>query len=120
MEMVTTCPQCGTSFRVTPDHLRARAGQVRCGRCATVFDGFKALAMRDAAKPQPTVAVAPAPTPEAPQEVAPTAVLTPAVDIAPVDAPQETPPAEGVEATHIAPPPSATVSEPPLPAVAPP
>ena len=43
--MVTRCPSCDTLFRVTPQHLQAYHGQVRCGRCMTVFDGFKALAM---------------------------------------------------------------------------
>jgi predicted Zn finger-like uncharacterized protein len=42
--MVTRCPACETLFRVTPQQLQAHRGQVRCGRCMTVFDGFKALA----------------------------------------------------------------------------
>lgn len=44
MSMVTRCPACGTLFRVTPLQLQARAGTVRCGRCASVFDGFRDLA----------------------------------------------------------------------------
>jgi predicted Zn finger-like uncharacterized protein len=44
MTMVTRCPSCGTLFRVTPQHLQACHGQVRCGRCMTVFDGFRGLA----------------------------------------------------------------------------
>lgn len=44
MPMVTRCPSCGARFRVTPRQLQARDGQVRCGRCMTVFDGFAALA----------------------------------------------------------------------------
>jgi predicted Zn finger-like uncharacterized protein len=31
-------------YRVVPAQLQARAGQVRCGRCMHVFDGFAALA----------------------------------------------------------------------------
>jgi len=42
--MITKCPACSTLFRVTPEQLQARAGQVRCGRCMTVFDGARALA----------------------------------------------------------------------------
>jgi predicted Zn finger-like uncharacterized protein len=42
--MVTRCPSCETLFRVTPQQLRAHGGKVRCGRCMTVFDGFRALA----------------------------------------------------------------------------
>lgn len=54
MNMVTTCLHCGTSFRVTPDHLRARGGQVRCGRCTKVFDGFQKLTTLDAVAPGAT------------------------------------------------------------------
>ena len=43
MKMVTSCPACGTAFRVYPDQLTARGGQVRCGQCATVFDARSAL-----------------------------------------------------------------------------
>lgn len=42
--MITQCPACGTHFRVTPEQLQVHQGQVRCGRCATVFDGLRALA----------------------------------------------------------------------------
>ena len=45
MSMVTRCPSCATLFRVTPQQLQARDGQVRCGRCMTVFDGFTGLAI---------------------------------------------------------------------------
>lgn len=51
--MVTRCPACTTLFRVTPQQLQARQGQVRCGRCMTVFDGFKALAtLPEQARPE--------------------------------------------------------------------
>ena len=42
--MATRCPSCGTAFRVADSQLRARAGQVRCGRCGTLFDALAALA----------------------------------------------------------------------------
>jgi len=45
MSMVTRCPSCETLFRVTPQQLQTHDGQVRCGRCMTVFDGAKGLAM---------------------------------------------------------------------------
>lgn len=35
--MYTLCPQCQTVFRVTAAQLKARDGQVRCGRCQHVF-----------------------------------------------------------------------------------
>lgn len=43
MSMITRCPACSTAFRVTEPQLRARAGQVRCGRCGTMFDALAAL-----------------------------------------------------------------------------
>jgi len=42
--MITKCPACGTLFLVTPEQLQVHQGQVRCGRCMTVFDGLVALA----------------------------------------------------------------------------
>jgi predicted Zn finger-like uncharacterized protein len=42
-EKYTRCPACKTIFRVTPQQLAIRAGQVRCGHCQTVFDGLAAL-----------------------------------------------------------------------------
>jgi predicted Zn finger-like uncharacterized protein len=44
MSLATRCPICEALFRVTPDQLRARGGQVRCGRCNAVFDGLARLA----------------------------------------------------------------------------
>lgn len=43
MSMVTRCPECDTTFRVTPAHLRARDGYVRCGRCSQVFNALATL-----------------------------------------------------------------------------
>jgi predicted Zn finger-like uncharacterized protein len=54
MSLATRCPICEALFRVTPDQLRARAGQVRCGRCNAVFDGLAHLAPeRDHVAPPP-------------------------------------------------------------------
>ncbi|HET7549182.1 MAG TPA: zinc-ribbon and DUF3426 domain-containing protein [Usitatibacter sp.] len=41
--LITTCTHCLARFRVTPQQLNARQGQVRCGRCEKVFSGFEAL-----------------------------------------------------------------------------
>jgi predicted Zn finger-like uncharacterized protein len=41
--MLTRCPYCGTTFRVTPEQLKIRQGQVRCGQCRRVFDALRAL-----------------------------------------------------------------------------
>lgn len=41
--MQTTCPSCQTVFRVTAEQLQVRAGKVRCGKCAFVFNAFDTL-----------------------------------------------------------------------------
>jgi predicted Zn finger-like uncharacterized protein len=41
--MITQCPSCRTHFRVNAQQLAARAGQVRCGKCARVFDALEYL-----------------------------------------------------------------------------
>jgi predicted Zn finger-like uncharacterized protein len=41
--LITTCSHCNARFRVTPQQLNLRQGQVRCGRCTEVFNGFAAL-----------------------------------------------------------------------------
>jgi len=62
--MVTSCPACTTTFRVTTEQLKARQGKVRCGQCLTVFDGFKALtSVPDEPLPEPVAPPAPEPTP---------------------------------------------------------
>lgn len=43
MALITRCPHCTTTFRVTPLHLQAHSGDVRCGRCAQVFNAFSTL-----------------------------------------------------------------------------
>jgi predicted Zn finger-like uncharacterized protein len=60
MNLVTRCPACATAFRVLPGQLAARAGQVRCGKCNTVFDGIAAL-VDDARAPKPALPALPEP-----------------------------------------------------------
>ena len=102
MSMTTQCPSCSTTFRVTPQQLQSQQGMVRCGRCATVFDGFMALAtMPEEVRPEPltrsaepaTAAVFAPPMVESPPpafepEAAP-AVPAPAVADEQIDAPVE-------------------------------
>jgi predicted Zn finger-like uncharacterized protein len=38
MSLVTTCPSCGTVFRMVREQLDASGGWVRCGHCMSVFD----------------------------------------------------------------------------------
>jgi predicted Zn finger-like uncharacterized protein len=44
MALVTHCPDCAATFRITPLHLQAHGGDVRCGHCGRVFNGFTTLA----------------------------------------------------------------------------
>jgi predicted Zn finger-like uncharacterized protein len=41
--MLTQCPNCQTTFRVTTQILLVADGQVRCGRCQTQFDALERL-----------------------------------------------------------------------------
>jgi predicted Zn finger-like uncharacterized protein len=53
--MLTQCPNCQTTFRVTTEILRVADGQVRCGRCQTQFDALERLIdENEAADPQPS------------------------------------------------------------------
>ena len=61
--MLTRCPGCGTSFRITTDQLVSRQGKVRCGRCQQVFSALGSLVhTRDTPAPAPA---GPAARPEA-------------------------------------------------------
>jgi predicted Zn finger-like uncharacterized protein len=41
--LFTRCPDCQTTFKITADALRKADGQVRCGRCASVFNAYTEL-----------------------------------------------------------------------------
>lgn len=41
--LFTRCPECDTTFRLTDETLKKANGQVRCGRCATVFNAYAEL-----------------------------------------------------------------------------
>src|SRR5437899_12269380 len=51
VSMVTRCPACATAFRVTEPQLRARTGQVRCGRRGAQFVALAALAPDPSRRP---------------------------------------------------------------------
>ena len=86
--MLTRCPGCATTFRVTPEQVKARHGKVRCGRCQHVFDAIEFLVDTAVAAP----AMVPASEPESPAKpaeevapvIAPPAATTP---VAPVEVP---------------------------------
>lgn len=44
MNLVTTCPHCQTTFKVTTEQLNAHEGDVRCGQCSQIFNAFEMLA----------------------------------------------------------------------------
>jgi predicted Zn finger-like uncharacterized protein len=55
--MLTRCPSCKTTFRVTTAQLKVKLGQVRCGTCQQVFNALDALV--DALPEQNRVATSP-------------------------------------------------------------
>jgi predicted Zn finger-like uncharacterized protein len=66
--LFTRCPDCDTTFRVTDDALKKANGQVRCGRCASVFNAYAERREEPVeaagASPSPQ-AIASAPSPQA-------------------------------------------------------
>ncbi|MFM2348495.1 MAG: hypothetical protein RL654_3248 [Pseudomonadota bacterium] len=43
MSLATSCPSCGTVFRVQQDQLKTSEGWVRCGQCQEVFNALEGL-----------------------------------------------------------------------------
>jgi predicted Zn finger-like uncharacterized protein len=52
--LVTTCPECETTFRISVGILEKAGGQVRCGRCAKIFDANVDLREIDDAEAAPS------------------------------------------------------------------
>lgn len=70
--MLTRCPHCETTFRVTAEQLKARRGQVRCGACRGVFDALGSLVEElPVAFPPPPAAPASAEMPAVSEEPVP-------------------------------------------------
>ncbi len=82
--MITRCPKCSTTFRVTEDVLKMAKGKVRCGQC---FHIFTAEPLPSTPKPINKEQTPPAATPEpqtyqpSAQKTAPTAQTAPAETI---------------------------------------
>jgi predicted Zn finger-like uncharacterized protein len=75
--LLTRCPECDTTFRVTDETLKKASGQVRCGRCASVFNAYAELhdpAAKSLEPEQPRAAhgnsAEPPPTSDQPQSAA--------------------------------------------------
>lgn len=64
MDLTTRCPQCGSTFPVTPEQLQLRKGYIRCVSCAHIFDGYEAVVPLSSsstqAHPGPTSPTSPA------------------------------------------------------------
>lgn len=73
MAMLTTCPACHTRFRVTPEQLEAHRGDVRCGRCAKVFNARAYL--EHEAEPAEQPQAEPAPPETSPMDQAESVVV---------------------------------------------
>src|SRR5690606_808506 len=59
MDLITRCPQCGTTFSASLEQLQLRKGYIRCINCAHIFDGYDAVVSADGA-PSPATHKAPA------------------------------------------------------------
>ncbi len=96
--MYTRCPQCDTVFRVTPQQLQVSSGQVRCGRCRTVFDAFSSLSSHPP-EPEPGAAAAAGAAPRHPADNEALAPVWQARPVSPVSDPlfsaRPVPPAPG-------------------------
>ncbi|HEY8243213.1 MAG TPA: zinc-ribbon and DUF3426 domain-containing protein [Casimicrobiaceae bacterium] len=91
-EQYTRCPGCKTIFRVTPQQLLLKMGQVRCGHCRTVFDGNEHL-----------VSLAPQLRPDAgadEDQGPPTVTLRPARALRSVDEPSQSPAIHAASKQH--------------------
>jgi len=51
--LVTTCPDCDTTFKLTVAILEKAGGQVRCGRCARIFDANSRLREQPESETEP-------------------------------------------------------------------
>lgn len=74
--IVTRCPQCSTTFRVTPEQLAVRNGRVRCGHCFASFDALAEVVgevqAQDASPAaEPVEVIEPEPAPTSPSEPEP-------------------------------------------------
>lgn len=97
--MLTRCPSCDTTFRITPEQLKAKQGRVRCGKCQNVFNAIESLADAPAA-----IATLPTPDSSSDSEIA----VSPAPTIAAIEL-------EAIPAAQEPPPPTALDVAPPEP-----
>jgi predicted Zn finger-like uncharacterized protein len=66
-DLIAQCPQCGSKFRLTPQHLQAAKGWVQCGMCGHVFhSGINTAAVGTPPSPGQPAEKQPEPPVEAP------------------------------------------------------
>ena len=58
--MLTHCPACGTTFRISSEQLKVRQGRVRCGQCHGEFNAIESLIDESAPPPLPPLPPLPA------------------------------------------------------------
>ncbi len=56
MPLIATCPSCSAAFVVSQQQLTAHKGDVRCGKCKTVFNAFNHLSSVDDTNTKPPTA----------------------------------------------------------------
>jgi predicted Zn finger-like uncharacterized protein len=95
--MYTRCPNCQTHFRVSREQLQASSGQVRCGRCQSVFDAFATLSAQPPAASRARATPAPSPG----REASVATVSAPEIQTAPAQETAEA--AQSIEAIEAAP-----------------
>lgn len=110
--MIITCPNCGTSYEISPGSLGAAGKPVRCSACGHQWHQMPAIAPPpQAAYPPPQTAYPPPPHPHAPADAgyAPPGAYPPPPPPRPAEEPPAPPPAPPPSAT---PPPPAPPPEP--------
>ena len=53
MSLLTSCPACGTVFKVQPEQLVPSRGDVRCGNCGQIFNALQSLSVAEAPPESP-------------------------------------------------------------------
>lgn len=106
--MLTRCPGCTTTFRVTPEQVKARHGKVRCGRCQHVFDAIEHLVEADIATPLA------APLVEQPAQVIETVLVLPQTPVDDMDTDTLDQPTQPSAETLLTPEPDTVDAEPAL------
>lgn len=92
--LLTRCPSCQTTFRITAEALQKAGGQVRCGRCAAVFNAYAELREQ----PEPVAPAEPGTEQPAAAEPSSAAAPPPAAASATAAKPETPAPPETAEA----------------------